>query len=78
MKYLKVVRPLTVLEEDKQWKGHYRVVVSLVKGELLTEREAEENRVPERAVARVELPRSRVFWSFGCRFDINDVMEGKE
>ena len=76
MKYLKVVKPLTVLEEDKQWKGHYRVVISLVKGELLTEREAEKNRVPERAVVRVELPKSRVCRSFGCRFDINDIMEG--
>ena len=76
MKYLKVVKPLTVLEEDKQWKGHYRVVISLVKGELLTEREAEKNRVPERAVTRVELPKSRVCWSFGCRFDTEDCFGG--
>ena len=76
MTYLKVVKPVTVLEEIKDWKGHYKVVISLVKGELLTEREAERNRVPEGAVVEVELPKSRVCRSFGCRFDINDLMEG--
>lgn len=73
MTYLKVVKPITVLEEVKGWKGHYKVVISLVKGELLTEREAEKNRVPERAVEKVELPRSRVYKLFGCRFDMQDM-----
>ena len=76
MTYLKVVKPLTVLEEDSRWRGHYRVVISLAMGELLTKREAEKNRVPEEAVVEVELPKSRVCKSFGCRFDINDLMEG--
>lgn len=77
MTYLKVVKPLTVLEEDRNWKGHYRVVISLVKGELLTMREADMYRVPNRAVERVELPRSRVCRSFGCRFDIEDCLGGR-
>ena len=76
MRYLKVVKPLTVLEEIKGWKGHYNVVISLVKGELLTEREAEKYRVPERAVEVVELPRSRVCRSFGCRFDVENCLGG--
>ena len=76
MTYMKVVKPLTVLEEDKRWKGHYNVVISLVMGELLTEREAERFRVPERAVEKVELPRSRVCRSFGCRFDVEDCLGG--
>ena len=76
MKYLKVVKPVTVLEEIKDWKGHYNVVISLVMGELLTEREAKKYRIPERAVVEVELPRSRVCRSFGCRFDAKDCLEG--
>ena len=75
MKYLKVVKPLTVLEEIKGWKGHYNVVISLVKGELFTKREARKYRIPDRAVMEVELPRSRVCRSFGCRFDIEDCLE---
>ena len=73
MKYLKVIRPLTVLKEDKRWKGHYSVVISLVKGELFTEREAEKYHIPERAVVKVELPKSKVYWFFGCRFDMGDM-----
>ena len=77
MTYLKVVKPLTVFEEIKGWKGHYKVIIALVMGELLTEREAEKYRVPERAVEKVELPRSRVCRSFGCRFDVKDCLEGR-
>ena len=73
MKYLKVIKPLTVLEEDRRWKGHYNVVISLVMGELFTEREAKKYRIPERAVIEVELPRSRVYRFFGCRFDEQDM-----
>ena len=75
MRYLKVVKPLTVLEEIKGWKGHYNVVISLVKGELFTEREVKKYRIPDRAVEVVELPKSRVCRSFGCRFDIEDCLE---
>ena len=75
MRYLKVVKPVTVLEEIKGWKGHYRETISLVMGELLTEREAKKYRIPERAVELVELPKSRVCRSFGCRFDIKDCLE---
>ena len=76
MRYLKVVKPVTVMEEIKGWKGHYRETISLVMGELLTEREAKKYRIPERAVVEVELPRSRVCRSFGCRFDIKDCLGG--
>ena len=77
MTYLKVVKPLTVLKEDKGWKGHYNVVISLVMGELFTEREARRFCIPDRAVQKVELPKSRVCWSFGCRFDIDDCLGGR-
>ena len=73
MVWYKALSTRTIMEEIPRWKGHYRVAHFIVKGELFTEKEAIRMKLPMKCLEKVELPRSRVYRFFGCRFDDQDM-----
>ena len=44
--------------------------ISLIKNELLTEKEREKYNVPLKYLEEKNISKNKIFWSFGCRFEI--------
>ncbi len=44
--------------------------ISLVKNELLTEKERLKYNIPLKYVEEKNISKNKIFWSFGCRFEI--------
>ena len=44
--------------------------ISLVKNELFTEKEAVKHNIPLKYLEEKNISKNKIFWSFGCRFEI--------
>lgn len=44
--------------------------ISLVKNELFTEKEAVKYNIPSKYLEEKNISKNKIFWSFGCRFEI--------
>lgn len=73
MTWLRALSTETVVERIPEWPGKKGEGFLIYRGELFTEREAKRMKIPMEYLEKVELPRSRIYRFFGCRFDSQDM-----
>ena len=73
MTWYRVLSTETVAEKIPYWEGGTREGFLIYRGELFTEKETIRMKIPMELLEKVELPRSRVYRFFGCRFDKQDM-----
>lgn len=73
MKYFKVPANLDGRAVIK--KGLYcgKIQRFLIKNELYTEKELEKYGMTEEGFIPVDIPKSRIFWNFGARFEMKEA-----
>lgn len=56
-------------------KGLYcgKIQRFLIKNELYTEKELEKYGMTETGLISVDIPKSRIFWNFGARFEMKEA-----
>lgn len=48
----------------------------VVAKELYTKREKERHHIPDSWADTIDIPKTRIFWNFGCRFPIDEIVAG--
>ena len=73
MKYFKVPASLDGRAVIK--KGLYcgKIQRFLIKNELYTAKELQKYGITETGLIPVDIPKSRIFWNFGARFEMKEV-----
>ena len=73
MVWYRVLSTETIVEKIPDWPGHFKEGFLIFRGELFTEKEVARKKIPLKYLEKVELPRSRIYRFFGCRFDCQDM-----
>lgn len=73
MKYFKVPANLDGRAVIKKWLYCGKIQRFLIKNELYTEKELEKYGMTGTGLIPVDIPKNRIFWNFGARFEIKEA-----